>query len=111
MSAQESIAAALGEHMLAPPGSSLSRWRCAFCDWEGDSFDSHLAAVAMDAARAAVEALDTYGLADLGRSFGHGWNSCHAAVLDLLTPPSDTPARSGGTTGSQVAPTPTGDTE
>jgi len=40
----------------------------------------------MDAARQAVEALDTYGLADLGRSFGHGWNSCHAAVLDLLTP-------------------------
>lgn len=80
MSAQESIAAALGEHMLAPPGSSLSRWRCAFCDWEGDSFDSHLAAVAMDAARVAVAALPhrTDGL------FSE-WVS-RAAVLDLLTP-------------------------
>lgn len=83
MSAQESIAAALGEHMLAPPGSSLSRWRCAFCDWEGDSFDSHLAAVAMDAAREAVEALPE------GRAEIHGgWVRFvdRAAVLDLLTP-------------------------
>ncbi len=83
MSVQESIAAALGEHMLAPPGSSLSRWRCAFCDWEGDSFDSHLAAVAMDAARQAVAEMRT---PINGAVVGLGYEMALTEVCALLTP-------------------------
>ena len=78
-SVQESIAAALELHYW-----SRAQQACA-CGWR-EWHSGHLAAVAMDAARAAVEALDTYGLADLGRSFGYGWNACHAQICDLLTP-------------------------
>lgn len=87
MSVQESIAAALAGHPFHTHGSrepfQAGNRCCDGCEFVGsaEDFNLHLAAVAMDAARQAVEAVGTWPI-----PLDAGWYVNRAVILDLLTP-------------------------